>query len=93
MKTIVPFSKTPTNIIQQVFDRTLNVYPIYKALKQNIPNNKQGIDQGGSKQSGQEFDKAMSKLVMGNGLFFGMVMLADGAFGDNIVINGSGPTD
>ena len=93
MKTIVPFSKTPTNIIQQVFDRTLNVYPIYKALKQNIPNNKQGIDQGGSKQSGQEFDKAMSKLVMGNGLFMGMVMLADGAFGDNIVINGSGPTD
>tara|TARA_R110000822_G_scaffold41524_1_gene113001 strand:- start:36 stop:2879 length:2844 start_codon:yes stop_codon:yes gene_type:complete len=93
MKTIVPFSKTPTNIIQQVFDRTFNYSPIYKALKQNMPNNKQGIDQGGSKQSGQEFDKAMSKLVMGNGLFMGMVMIADGFFGDNVVVNGSGPTD
>jgi hypothetical protein len=93
MKTIVPFSKTPTNIVKQVFDRTFNYSPIYKAIKQNLPNNMQGIDQGGSKISGQEFDRALSKLVMGNGLFMGMVMVADGAFGDNIIINGSGPSD
>ena len=93
MKTIVPFSKTPTNIVKEVFDRTFNYSPIYKAIKQNLPNNMQGIDQGGSKISGQEFDKALSKLVMGNGLFMGMVMIAEGAFGDNIIVNGSGPSD
>ena len=93
MKTIIPFSKTPTNIVKEVFDRTFNYSPIYKALKQNLPNNMQGIDQGGSKISGQEFDKALSKLVMGNGLFMGMVMLANGTFGDNIIVNGSGPSD
>ena len=93
MKAIVPFSKTPTNIVKEVFDRTLNWSPVYKHLKQNTPFNKQGIDQGGSKVSGQEFDKALSKLVMGNGLFLSMVMLADGTFGDNVVVNGSGPSD
>ncbi len=94
MKTIIPFSKTPTNIVKQVFDRTFNYSPIYKALKQNLPDNMQGIDPfGAGKISGQEFDKALSKLVMGNGLFMGMVMLANGTFGDNIIVNGSGPSD
>ena len=77
-KVIIPFSKTPTNIVKAVYDRTLNWSSVYKAIKT---------------KSGADFDKAMSKLVLGNTMFASMVMLADGQFGDNIVINGSGPTD
>ena len=93
-KVIVPFSKTPTNIVKNVFDRTLNYSSIYKAIKKNLPENVQKLDPfGAGKQSGEEFDRAMSKLVMGNGLFLGMVLLASGDYGDDIVVNGSGPTD
>ena len=94
MKIIVPFSKTPTNIVKEVFDRTFNYSPIYKALKQNLPDNLQGIDMfGAGPISGREFDKALSKLVLGNSLFAGMVHLANGDYGDDIVITGSGPTN
>ena len=94
MKIIVPFSKTPTNIVKEVFDRTFNYSPIYKALKQNLPDNMQGIDPfGAGKISGREFDKALSKLVLGNSIFFAMASLANGDYGDDIIINGSGPTN
>lgn len=94
MKIIVPFSKTPTNIVKEVFDRTFNYSPIYKALKQNLPDNLQGIDPfGAGPISGREFDKALSKLVLGNSIFFAMASLANGDYGDEVIINGSGPTN
>ena len=77
-KVIVPFSKTPTNIVKAVFDRTLNWSTVYKAVKQG---------------EGAEFDKAFSKLVLGNSIFASFVYLAMGEYGDNIIINGSGPSD
>jgi hypothetical protein len=82
-KMIVPFSKTPTNIMKEAFDRTLNWSPVYRALK--LP--------GAAKQSGKEFDRAMSKLLLGNATFGIMVAIAMGQFGDNIKIVGSGPSD
>ena len=93
MKIVVPFSKTPTNIVKEVFDRTFNYSPIYKALKQNLPDSLQGIDPfGAGPISGREFDKALSKLVLGNALFASMVHLANGDYGDDIIVTGSGPT-
>ena len=32
-KVIVPFSRTPTNIVKAVFDRTLNLSPVFRAIK------------------------------------------------------------
>ena len=85
MKIIVPFSRTPTNIVKEVFDRTFNYSPIYKALKGKLP--------GQTGPSGKEFDQAMSKLILGNSIFASFVLLADGYFGDDIKIIGSGPTN
>ena len=82
-KIVVPFSKTPTNIMKEAFDRTLNWSPVYRALK--LP--------GAGKQSGKEFDQAMAKLAIGNSTFAMMAAIAAGEFGDNIKIVGSGPTD
>ena len=84
-KMIVPFSKTPTNIMKEAFDRTLNWSPVYKALKGKLP--------GQTGPSGREFDRAMSKLLVGNSTFGIMVAIAMGQFGDNIKIVGSGPSD
>ena len=78
-KVIVPFSKTPTNIVKAVFDRTLNWSPVFRAIKKG--------------ETGIEFDQAISKLAIGNTIFASMVYLASGEYGDNIIINGSGPSD
>jgi len=83
-KILVPFSKTPTNIVQETFDRTLNWSPVYKAIKGKID--------GKETQTGREFDMAMSKLTVGATTFSTMALIASGYFGDDIVINGSGPT-
>ena len=77
-KVIIPFSKTPTNIVKAVFDRTLNWSPVYRAVK---------------KGEGAEFDKAFSKLVLGNSIFASMVYMASGEYGDQVIINGSGPSN
>ena len=69
--------------MKEAFDRTLNWSPVYRALKLT----------GAAKQSGKEFDRAMSKLLLGNATFGMMVAIASGQFGDNIKIVGSGPTD
>ena len=74
MKIIVPFYNTPTNIINAVFDRTLNVYPVYKAIKTG---------------TGREFDEAMGKLLTGNAIVGATLMLTNGMLGDDIVIRGS----
>jgi len=78
LKVIVPFFNTPTNIINEVFDRTIRFDKLYTTLK---------------KGEGEEFDKALSKLAIGNGVAMTMFGLASGFFGDDVVITGQGPTD
>ena len=78
LKVIVPFFNTPTNIINEVFDRTIRYDKLYTTLK---------------KGEGEEFDKALSKLAIGNTTALTMFGLASGFFGDDVVITGQGPTD
>lgn len=75
MKTVVPFYNTPTNVINEAFDRTLNWSPLYKAIKGDI--------------SGPELDDALAKLALGNAVAFGMYQLASGEYGDDIIVTGS----
>lgn len=96
MKVIVPFSKTPTNLMKQAFDSTLNWSPIYQTLKSKVPGRyRMAVNEvsPGPVPSGREFDRAMSKLMLGNATFAAMVAVASGQFGDNVKIVGSGPTD
>lgn len=78
LKVIVPFFNTPTNIINEVFDRTIRFDKLYTTLKRG---------------EGEEFDKALSKLAIGNGVALTMFSLASGFMGDEVVITGQGPTD
>lgn len=76
LKPVVPFVNTPTNIVKEAFDRTLNIYSVYNAVK---------------KGSGKELDDALAKLALGNTIAMTMFGIANGDYGDEIVINGSGP--
>jgi len=81
MKVIAPFYNTPTNIINEAFDRTLNWSPIYKALKQKGSQSSMGQRLGMSQQdliSGKEFDLAAAKLALGNMIALTMYGLASG---------------
>ena len=82
MKVIAPFYNTPTNIINEAFDRTLNWSPIYKALKQKVT--------GEDLISGKEFDRASAKLALGNMIALTMFGLASGEDQPdrNIIITG-----
>ncbi|MGB0718368.1 MAG: hypothetical protein ACPGO7_03465, partial [Alphaproteobacteria bacterium] len=79
IKTIVPFYNTPTNVINEAFDRSLNWSPLYKAIKGDI--------------SGREFDDAMAKLVLGNSVAMAMYSFIAGDYGDDVIVTGSGPSD
>jgi len=70
MKVIAPFYNTPTNIINEAFDRTLNWSPIYRALKQKVT--------GEDLISGKEIDLASAKLALGNSIALTMFGLASG---------------
>ena len=76
LKPVVPFVNTPTNVVKEAFDRTLNIYQVYNAIK---------------KGSGPELDDALAKLALGNTIAMTMFGIANGDYGDEIVINGSGP--
>ena len=93
MKVVVPFYNTPTNVINEAYDRTLNWSPIYRGIKQsNIPG--ANLLPGGNKPiSGVEFDDALAKLALGNGIALSMFALANGDYGDDIIVTGSGPKD
>lgn len=78
LKPVVPFVNTPTNIVKEAYDRTLNFYSVYEAVK---------------KGSGPELDDALAKLALGNTVALTMFGIANGDYGDDIVINGSGPRD
>ncbi len=78
LKPVVPFVNTPTNIVKEAYDRTLNFYSVYEAVK---------------KGSGPELDDALAKLALGNTIALTMFGIANGDYGDDIVINGSGPSN
>jgi hypothetical protein len=85
LKSIFPFVKTPTNIINQVWDRTFAApFSVARALKKG----REGI-----KGSGREFDEAMAKLATGWTIFGGMFALTMGMYGDNVIVNGAGPPE
>ena len=74
IKTVVPFYNTPTNVINEAFDRTLNWSPVYKAIKGDI--------------SGKELDDALAKLAIGNGTAAFLFSLANGDYGDDVIVTG-----
>ena len=77
LKPTFVFVKTPTNIINNVFDRTFNVFPVARAIRQG---------------AGREFDQAMAKLATGWGIFGMVFAAASGMYGDKYArINGGGP--
>lgn len=84
VKVVVPFYKTPANIVQNVWDRSFNLYPVAKAIKKGI---------GPKGSGGREFDDAMSKLATGWGVMSAMVYFASGLYGDDIIVTGTGPSD
>ena len=84
---IVPFVNTPTNIVQQTFNRTLNFSPIYRYIKQNAPGGKL-LPAGNKPISGVEFDDALAKLAVGNTVAMTMYGLASGYYGDDIIVTG-----
>ena len=87
MRFVVPFVNTPTNIVQQTFDRTLNFSPIYRYIKQNAPGGKL-LPAGNKPISGVEFDDALAKLAVGNTVAMTMYGLASGYYGDDIIVTG-----
>jgi len=94
LKPVIPFVNTPTNIVKEGFDRSLNIYPVYKAIKQtNLPGTElMPLLPGDNAQiAGKELDDALAKLALGNTIAMTMFGIANGYFGDDIVINGSGP--
>lgn len=91
MKFIVPFYNTPTNVINEGFDRTLNIYPLYRALKQTGLPGTQAMPGGNKPISGRELDDAMAKLAVGNSIAFSIYMMLGGDEGDDVYITGGGP--
>ena len=84
---VVPFVNTPTNIVQQTFNRTLNFSPIYRYIKQNAPGGKL-LPAGNKPISGVQFDDALAKLAVGNTVAMTMYGLASGYYGDDIIVTG-----
>ena len=81
------FVKTPTNVVNQVFDRTFNWSPIMRALQKEVLPKTIGSD-----ISGRELDEAMAKLSIGWGTFGIIYAMTSGYFGEhNIKFNGGGP--
>lgn len=91
LKFIVPFYNTPTNVINEAFDRTLNIYPLYRALKQTGLPGTQLMPGGNAPISGRELDDAMAKLAVGNGIALSVYMMLGGEEGDDVYITGGGP--
>lgn len=86
MKFIVPFYNTPTNIINEVFDRTANWSPVYRAIKAKLPGGE--MMPGGAAPSGAELDDALAKLAIGNATAFTIYGLVGGDYGDDVIVTG-----
>ena len=97
MKIVVPFYNTPTNVINEAIDRTVNWSPIYRGIKQSgLPGTKfmpklPGFVGGNKPVSGVEFDDALSKLALGNFIALAMYNFANGDYGDDVIVTGGGP--
>ena len=91
MKFIVPFYNTPTNVINEAFDRTLNIYPLYRALKQTGLPGTQAMPFGNKPISGRELDDAMAKLAVGNSIALSLYMWLANEEGDDVYVTGGGP--
>jgi hypothetical protein len=80
VKLIVPFYKTPSNVILQTLERSpaqLVSPKFYQTLK----------------AGGPEADLALSKVALGSSTMGMIAWGAMGGFGDNIIITGAGPSD
>lgn len=80
LKLIVPFYKTPSNVLLQALERTPAQFvnpKFYQTLK----------------AGGPEADMALSKVVLGSSTMGMLAWGAMGGFGDGFRINGSGPED
>ena len=79
MRYLIPFVRTPTNVIKEALGSTLNaVNPKFYQQLRNA--------------SGREFDQLVGKLVVGNGIAATMVSYSLGLMGDDIRITGAGPS-
>jgi len=90
MKTVIPFYNTPTNVVTEVFDRTLNFSPIYRTIMNSVKNSGLPGAKGISTApiSGVELDDALSKLAIGNSIALSMFALVNGDYGDDIIFTG-----
>ena len=79
MRYIIPFVRTPTNVVKEALGSTLNAFnpKFYQQLKN---------------ASGREFDQLVGKLVVGNGIAATFMGYALGWFGDDVRITGAGPS-
>lgn len=78
IKPILPFYRTPQNVINAISDRTVNIYPWLKAIQDG---------------RGRDFDEAMAKFALGNGVFWMAVNQLSGMTGDDVIVTGTGPSD
>jgi len=80
VKLVVPFYKTPSNVILATLERS-PVQALNTKFYQTI------------KAGGPDADMAISKFMLGNGAMGMMAWGAMGGFGDNVMITGAGPED
>ena len=76
-KLFVPFYKTPVNIFNEVFDRSL-LFNVIGKLKNG---------------TGREKDEAMAKITMGAGIAYSVSSLVSGLASEDFFCTGSGPSD
>lgn len=80
IKLIVPFYKTPSNVLLQAMERSPAQF-VNKKFYQTL------------KAGGAEADMALSKAVLGSSTFGMLAWAAMGGLNENVRINGSGPED
>ena len=81
MKIFVPFYKTPTNIIKETMSRT----PLAPFLPSGFIKE--------MKAGGARADMALSRFMLGSGMFATFAYWASGSEGSEIMLTGAGPTD
>jgi len=80
MRYIIPFVRTPTNVVKEALGSTIiaAAHPKFYSKLKNA--------------SGREFDQLVGKLVVGNGIAATFMGYALGWFGDDVRITGAGPS-
>ena len=80
MRYIIPFVRTPTNVVKEALSSTI-ISAVHPKFYQQLKN-----------ASGREFDELVGKLVVGNGIAATFMGYALGWFGDDVRITGAGPS-